>query len=174
MALRTDGTRGLFRGTIPLLSREVPFYVVGMTGYAYLKNVFNGGSILLAPCPCNPELRLRRTTAEALCACCTDMLDCSCVRGTQCCSREAALHYAGSAFGGPGRDLKDWQVIAIGGLAGALASIATTPAGQYLLLLLPQRPLVSPLQSACQEKAVGDVSLLQQWVSRRRAVKVEN
>ena len=42
VALRTDGTRGLFRGTIPLLSREVPFYVVGMTGYAYLKNVFNG------------------------------------------------------------------------------------------------------------------------------------
>ncbi|CAK0784707.1 hypothetical protein CVIRNUC_007911 [Coccomyxa viridis] len=75
VARRTDGARGLFRGTIPLLSREVPFYVVGMTGYAYLKKVFDG-----------------------------------------------------SAFGAPARDLKDWQVIAIGGLAGALASIATTPA----------------------------------------------
>lgn len=61
VALRTDGTRGLFRGTIPLLSREVPFYVVGMTGYAYLKNVFNGGSVPLGPCRCIPELRLRRT-----------------------------------------------------------------------------------------------------------------
>jgi hypothetical protein len=40
------------------------------------------------------------------------------------------LSHAGSAFGGPARDLKDWQVIAIGGLAGALASIATTPAGE--------------------------------------------
>ncbi len=42
VALKTDGPRGLFRGTVPLLSREVPFYVVGMTGYAYLKSVFNG------------------------------------------------------------------------------------------------------------------------------------
>ena len=42
VARRTDGARGLFRGTIPLLSREVPFYVVGMTGYAYLKKVFDG------------------------------------------------------------------------------------------------------------------------------------
>ena len=45
VALKTDGPRGLFRGTIPLLSREVPFYVVGMTGYAYLKTVANGRSI---------------------------------------------------------------------------------------------------------------------------------
>jgi hypothetical protein len=36
--------------------------------------------------------------------------------------------HAGSAFGGGGRDLANWEVIAIGGLAGALASIATTPA----------------------------------------------
>ena len=42
MARRTEGARGLFRGTVPLLSREVPFYVVGMTGYAYLKKVFDG------------------------------------------------------------------------------------------------------------------------------------
>ena len=42
VARRTDGARGLFRGTVPLLSREVPFYVVGMTGYAYLKKVFDG------------------------------------------------------------------------------------------------------------------------------------
>lgn len=49
VALKTDGTRGLFRGTVPLLSREVPFYVVGMTGYAYLKTVFNG------ECSCQTE-----------------------------------------------------------------------------------------------------------------------
>ena len=42
VARRTDGAKGLFRGTVPLLSREVPFYVVGMTGYAYLKKVFDG------------------------------------------------------------------------------------------------------------------------------------
>lgn len=47
-ALKTDGPRGLFRGTVPLLSREVPFYVVGMTGYAYLKSVFNGEHSLRA------------------------------------------------------------------------------------------------------------------------------
>ena len=47
VALKTDGPRGLFRGTIPLLSREVPFYVVGMTGYAYLKTVANGLPIKL-------------------------------------------------------------------------------------------------------------------------------
>ena len=47
VALKTDGPRGLFRGTIPLLSREVPFYVVGMTGYAYLKTVANGTSTKL-------------------------------------------------------------------------------------------------------------------------------
>ena len=59
VALRTDGTRGLFRGTVPLLSREVPFYVVGMTGYAYLKRVFDGTFIdesslsVTQSCPCN-------------------------------------------------------------------------------------------------------------------------
>lgn len=35
---------------------------------------------------------------------------------------------AGSAFGGGGRELANWEVIALGGLAGALASVATTPA----------------------------------------------
>jgi hypothetical protein len=36
---------------------------------------------------------------------------------------------AGSAFGGgTGRELAHWEVIAIGGLAGGLAAIATTPA----------------------------------------------
>jgi hypothetical protein len=41
-ATRTDGARGLFRGTGALLSREVPFYVFGMMGYAQLKKIFNG------------------------------------------------------------------------------------------------------------------------------------
>ncbi|BDA50895.1 probable S-adenosylmethionine mitochondrial carrier protein at C-terminar half [Coccomyxa sp. Obi] len=75
VATKTEGVRGLFRGTPALLSREVPFYVFGMMGYAQLKRIFDG-----------------------------------------------------SAFGGGGRDLPNWEVIAIGGLAGAIASIATTPA----------------------------------------------
>ena len=58
VALRTDGTKGLFRGTIPLLSREVPFYVVGMTGYAYLKSVFNGGSSVASACMCIPAIAI--------------------------------------------------------------------------------------------------------------------
>ncbi|EIE27152.1 mitochondrial carrier [Coccomyxa subellipsoidea C-169] len=75
VATQTEGVRGLFRGTGALLSREVPFYVFGMMGYAQLKRIFDG-----------------------------------------------------SAFGRGGRDLPNWEVIAIGGLAGAIASIATTPA----------------------------------------------
>ncbi|KAK9907446.1 hypothetical protein WJX75_003901 [Coccomyxa subellipsoidea] len=75
VATQTEGVRGLFRGTPALLSREVPFYVFGMMGYAQLKRVFDG-----------------------------------------------------SAFGGGGRELPNWEVIAIGGLAGAIAAIATTPA----------------------------------------------
>ena len=51
VARRTDGARGLFRGTIPLLSREVPFYVVGMTGYAYLKKVFDGELLMASGLP---------------------------------------------------------------------------------------------------------------------------
>jgi hypothetical protein len=39
-----------------------------------------------------------------------------------------ALALPGSAFGGGGRELPNWEVIAIGGLAGAIAAIATTPA----------------------------------------------
>lgn len=35
---------------------------------------------------------------------------------------------AGSAWGGRPRELAPWQTIAIGGLAGALASLATMPA----------------------------------------------
>lgn len=42
VATRTEGVKGLFRGTTALLSREVPFYVLGMMGYAQLKKVFNG------------------------------------------------------------------------------------------------------------------------------------
>ena len=69
MALKTDGTKGLFRGTVPLLSREVPFYVLGMTGYAYLKNVFNGRIIPLAPLSLYPRvawLRMQARRAKAL------------------------------------------------------------------------------------------------------------
>jgi hypothetical protein len=38
------GWRGLFRGTAATLSREVPFYVLGMMGYTQLKRIFNGAS----------------------------------------------------------------------------------------------------------------------------------
>ncbi len=71
VALRTDGTRGLFRGTVPLLSREVPFYVVGMTGYAYLKRVFDGTFIdesslsVTQSCPCNKPLQQQAVHADA-------------------------------------------------------------------------------------------------------------
>ncbi len=44
VATKTDGMRGLFRGTGALLSREVPFYVFGMMGYAQLKRIFDGAS----------------------------------------------------------------------------------------------------------------------------------
>jgi hypothetical protein len=47
VATQTEGVRGLFRGTPALLSREVPFYVFGMMGYAQLKRVFDGQSCLL-------------------------------------------------------------------------------------------------------------------------------
>ena len=42
-------------------------------------------------------------------------------------AKQKPLH-AGEAFGEKPRELAPWQVVAIGGLAGALASIATTPA----------------------------------------------
>lgn len=35
---------------------------------------------------------------------------------------------AGSAFGRRRRELADWEMIALGGMAGALASLLTTPA----------------------------------------------
>lgn len=35
---------------------------------------------------------------------------------------------AGNSFGGQGRDLAPWETIALGALAGALASVGTTPA----------------------------------------------
>ena len=35
---------------------------------------------------------------------------------------------AGNSFGGKGRDLAPWETIALGALAGALASVGTTPA----------------------------------------------
>ena len=44
VATKTEGVRGLFRGTGALLSREVPFYVFGMMGYAQLKRIFDGES----------------------------------------------------------------------------------------------------------------------------------
>ena len=42
--------------------------------------------------------------------------------------RSTHLSTTGEAFGQKPRELAPWQVVAIGGLAGALASIATTPA----------------------------------------------
>lgn len=39
-----------------------------------------------------------------------------------------SLRHAGSAWGGRPRELEPWQTIAIGGAAGALASLATMPA----------------------------------------------
>ena len=47
VATQTEGVRGLFRGTGALLSREVPFYVFGMMGYAQLKKIFDGGLLHL-------------------------------------------------------------------------------------------------------------------------------
>eukprot|EP01025_Chloroclados_australasicus_P046462 TRINITY_DN5125_c0_g3_i1.p1 TRINITY_DN5125_c0_g3~~TRINITY_DN5125_c0_g3_i1.p1 ORF type:complete len:657 (+),score=78.61 TRINITY_DN5125_c0_g3_i1:122-2092(+) len=41
-AVTTDGVRGLFKGTTATLSREIPFYVLGMVGYEYLKKVVSG------------------------------------------------------------------------------------------------------------------------------------
>lgn len=73
------------------------------------------------------------------------------------------LSYAGSAFGGPARDLKDWQIIAIGGLAGALASIATTPAGEPSFALSGFQtqvatdglPITCPFMQAVQQALVA-------------------
>eukprot|EP00210_Caulerpa_lentillifera_P005146 g4918.t1 len=42
VALQTDGPRGLYRGTLALISREVPFYMFGMMFYQMLKKVFRG------------------------------------------------------------------------------------------------------------------------------------
>lgn len=42
VALSTDGPRGLYRGTLALISREVPFYMFGMMFYQALKKVFAG------------------------------------------------------------------------------------------------------------------------------------
>ena len=76
VARRTDGAGGLFRGTIPLLSREVPFYVVGMTGYAYLKKVFDGellmaSGVATAQSNCFTALCVSVGTALVLSAQCT-------------------------------------------------------------------------------------------------------
>lgn len=45
-----DGARGLFRGTAATLSREVPFYTLGMTFYMHLKKMAtSNGKQELAP-----------------------------------------------------------------------------------------------------------------------------
>ena len=42
VALAADGPRGLYKGTLALLSREVPFYMFGMMFYQLLKKTFRG------------------------------------------------------------------------------------------------------------------------------------
>lgn len=42
VALKADGPKGLYRGTLALLSREVPFYMFGMVFYQLLKKTFRG------------------------------------------------------------------------------------------------------------------------------------
>jgi len=42
VALATDGPMGLYRGTLALISREVPFYMFGMVFYQLLKKTFSG------------------------------------------------------------------------------------------------------------------------------------
>eukprot|EP01023_Acetabularia_acetabulum_P007399 TRINITY_DN1319_c0_g1_i1.p1 TRINITY_DN1319_c0_g1~~TRINITY_DN1319_c0_g1_i1.p1 ORF type:complete len:468 (-),score=93.66 TRINITY_DN1319_c0_g1_i1:178-1581(-) len=42
IAVKTDGWRGLFKGTAATMSREVPFYVLGMVGYEQLKKLVSG------------------------------------------------------------------------------------------------------------------------------------
>ena len=73
--VKVDGVSGLFRGTVATLSREIPFYVLGMVAYEQLKKGFNDWSIAKYD-----------------------------------------------------RELNTWQVIGVGGLSGALAAVATTPA----------------------------------------------
>ena len=48
-ATRVDGPRGLFRGTAATLSREVPFYVLGIVFFEQLKRAAKGRR----PCPCS-------------------------------------------------------------------------------------------------------------------------
>lgn len=42
VATRLEGPRGLFRGTAATLSREVPFYVLGIVFFEQLKKVAKG------------------------------------------------------------------------------------------------------------------------------------
>lgn len=42
-AIKGQGVRGLFRGTVATLGREVPFYVLGVVGYEQLKKLFTVG-----------------------------------------------------------------------------------------------------------------------------------
>lgn len=57
----------------------------------------------------------------------------------------------GDSFGGQGRDLAPWETIALGALAGALASVGTTPADV----------MKTRIMTSAADKAVNPAAILQ-------------
>ena len=99
-AITKNGTKGLFAGTAATLSREIPFYVIGLVTYEKLKQ---------------------------------------------------------AAAAAKRKELTAWETIALGGMSGAIAAAATTPAD-----VLKTRAMTGQL-------AAGEVM----WVSVQNIVKKE-
>merc|ERR1719409_423936 len=99
-AVTKNGTKGLFAGTAATLSREIPFYVIGLVTYEKLKQ---------------------------------------------------------AAAAAKRKELTAWETIALGGMSGAIAAAATTPAD-----VLKTRAMTGQL-------AAGEVM----WVSVQNIVKKE-
>lgn len=96
VATKLEGPRGLFRGTVATLSREVPFYVLGIVFFEQFKKAAKGNS-----------------------------------------------------FGGKGRELAPWEMLALGALAGAIASVSTCPAD-----VMKTRVMTAAAETAVDPKAI--------------------
>jgi len=59
------------------------------------------------------------------------------------------LSPAGSSFGGKGRELAPWEMLALGALAGAIASISTCPAD-----VMKTRVMTAATETAVDPKAI--------------------
>ena len=67
---------------------------------------------------------------------------------------------AGEAFGQKPRELAPWQVVAIGGLAGALASIVTTPADVVKTRIMTASASQGVSSGACEVSRPGTTTAL--------------